>query len=335
MSIDIYKPERILKFQYFRIVIIIKRLHSEAESIVFSPHYSDPKRVSEFHSNNMLTNMNFDAILQYLNDIYIHDLDLGDKAKQRLIEKINEIGEFIERREYDYRPGGSMMELGIMLPQLTDIKDYFMELSGRLLHFTPQPIAKKKPEMNETLISFSSPKIINKQQHPEFGKLKQHIAEQLEYIERINKVEKALPPQPIIKQEPEPKETKLSKKIRKHFGFMLENCPRKGKPILNNVNDIDNLVEWITYYFENNFKVPEISEPIKSVNTNVYFTQLAFLYLFDELRKSGYHTQRTRAKTLFNLWESCFADYKGYSEKNFWKVKHENGKEVRKLMLID
>ncbi|TZF84606.1 hypothetical protein FW774_06365 [Pedobacter sp. BS3] len=40
-------------------------------------------------------------------------------------------------------------------------------------------------------------RIINKQQHPEFGKLKQHITEQLEYIERSNKIEKALPPQPI------------------------------------------------------------------------------------------------------------------------------------------
>lgn len=40
-------------------------------------------------------------------------------------------------------------------------------------------------------------RIINQQQHPEFGKLKQHIAEQLEYIERTKKIEKALPPHPI------------------------------------------------------------------------------------------------------------------------------------------
>lgn len=130
-------------------------------------------------------------------------------------------------------------------------------------------------------------------------------------------------------------ETQLSEKIKKHFGFFNRNCPRKGIPILNNKKDFDNLVKWTTFFYENNFEVPEISEPIKSVNTNDYFTQLAFLYLFDELRKSGYHNQRTRAKTLFNLWECCFTDYKGYSEKNFWKVKRENGNEVKKLMLMD
>ena len=39
--------------------------------------------------------------------------------------------------------------------------------------------------------------IINNKKHPDFGILKRHIAEQLEYIERINKTVKALPPQPI------------------------------------------------------------------------------------------------------------------------------------------
>lgn len=37
--------------------------------------------------------------------------------------------------------------------------------------------------------------IINNKQHPDFGILKKHIAEQLEYIERNNKTVKALPPQ--------------------------------------------------------------------------------------------------------------------------------------------
>lgn len=163
----------------------------------------------------------------------------------------------------------------------------------------------------------------------------------LNYLREVKKAGK-IESEPIeeIRQEPrklilEQKETKLSEKVKKHLGFMLGNCPRKGIPILKNKKDFDNLVNWTTYFFENNFEVPEILEPIKSVNTNDYFTQLAFLYLFDELRVSGYHAQRTRAKTLFNLWESCFAKYNGYSESNFWKVKHENGKEVKKLMLID
>lgn len=138
-----------------------------------------------------------------------------------------------------------------------------------------------------------------------------------------------------VDYKPDFNESDLSVNIANHFSFLLGNCPRKGMPILKNEKDLSKLVNWLTYFFENNFKVPEIKDPIKKVNTNDYFTQLAFLYLFDELRIKGFHNQRTRAKTLFKLWEYSFKEYKGYSKPNFWKVKHENGKEVKKLMLID
>ncbi len=144
---------------------------------------------------------------------------------------------------------------------------------------------------------------------------------------------KTLPPQQSEKQEEEQKENELYEKIRYHLGFLLGNCPRKGRQILNQ-NDFDKLIKWTTLFYENNFEVPEIAEPIQTVNTNDYYTQLSFLYLFDELRKSDFHTQRTRAKTLFNLWESSFVDYKGYSEKNFWRVNQKNKDEVKKLMLL-
>jgi hypothetical protein len=162
----------------------------------------------------------------------------------------------------------------------------------------------------------------------------------LEMFSEFLKIE-TLPPQQIKEPKIELNENELSEKIKKHFNFMLGNCPRKGKPILDHENDFNKLIKWITYFYENNFEVPKISEPIKSVNTNIYFTQLAFQLLFHELRKTGFHNQRTKAKTLFNLWEFSFVDYKGYSEKNFWKVKkkNENGTdydiETKKLMLID
>jgi len=158
------------------------------------------------------------------------------------------------------------------------------------------------------------------------------------YIDYLNTIR----PKPIAKKiKPELDENNLSEKIKKHFGFLLRNCPRKGKPILSNENDFNKLIEWTTYFYEHNFEVPEISNPINSVNTNKYITQLAFHILFDELRKAGFHNQRTKAKTLFNLWESSFLDYKGDKESNFWKVKKKNDNgndydiEVKKLMLID
>src|SRR5690554_4116723 len=138
---------------------------------------------------------------------------------------------------------------------------------------------------------------------------------------------KALPPQQNEKPKPEPKETELSERIKKHFGFFNRNCPRKHKQILNDT-DFEKLTEWTICYFENDFKVPEISEPIKVVNTNKTFVQLAFKYLFKELHKSSPYPE-----TLFDFYQSAFNPYSEDKKSNFEAVK--NNSEVKKLMQID
>jgi len=149
-----------------------------------------------------------------------------------------------------------------------------------------------------------------------------------------------LPPKQSAKPKLQQKGNELYEKIRKHFGFMLEDDPRKGVPILKE-KDFDNLVNWVTYFFKNNFELPVISEPIKSVNTSKYTTQLAFQILFDELRKTEFHKQKVKSRTpLFELWQSCFLDYKDDKESNFYRVRHKNdtGENfdsiVKRLMLI-
>lgn len=130
----------------------------------------------------------------------------------------------------------------------------------------------------------------------------------------------------------------LADKIETYFTFFLDDCPRKGKPILESKEDFRNLIRWTTYFFENKFEVPEIKQPIRNVYTNKYITQLAFQILFDELRKDGFHNRTAKPQKLFTLWESIFSDYKGYKEDNFWKVKRKNhsGKDfdeqVREMM---
>jgi len=101
---------------------------------------------------------------------------------------------------------------------------------------------------------------------------------------------KALPPQQINKSEPELIKNELSENINKYFGFFNGNCPRKHKQILKN-EDFNKLIQWTNYYFENEFKVPEISEPINVVNTNKTFVQLAFKYLFKKLHKASPYPQ--------------------------------------------
>jgi hypothetical protein len=138
-----------------------------------------------------------------------------------------------------------------------------------------------------------------------------------------------IPPQQSQNQKPipEPKETGLSEKIKKHFGFFNKNCPRKHKQILNDT-DFEKLIEWAIWYFENDFTVPEISEPIKAVNTNKTFVQLAFKYLFKELHKSSPYPE-----TLFEFYQSAFNPFSEDKKSNFEAVK--NNDEVKKLMEID
>ncbi|CAM1366116.1 hypothetical protein TPENAI_50229 [Tenacibaculum litopenaei] len=137
----------------------------------------------------------------------------------------------------------------------------------------------------------------------------------------------ALSPQQTEKLKPEPKEPELSETIKKHFEFFNKNCPRQHKQILNDT-DFKKLIDWTIWYFENEFEVPEISEPIKVVNTNKTFVQLAFKYLFKELHKSSPYPE-----TLFELYRSAFAPYSQDKKRNFEAVR--NNDNVKKLMQID
>ncbi len=147
-------------------------------------------------------------------------------------------------------------------------------------------------------------------------------------FEKAQAEKEELPPQPTDKQrKPETKETELSERIKKHFGFFNKSCPRKHKQILNDA-DFKSLIDWTIWYFENDFEVPEILEPIKVVNTNKTFVQLAFRYLFKELHKSSPYPE-----TLFEFYQSAFTPYSEDKKRNFEAVK--NNEEVKKLMQID
>ena len=58
----------------------------------------------------------------------------------------------------------------------------------------------------------------------------------------------------------------MKSKIENYFSFMLKNDFRKHQQILTET-DFEKLIDWLTLYFENNFTIPEITEPIKTINT--------------------------------------------------------------------
>lgn len=157
--------------------------------------------------------------------------------------------------------------------------------------------------------------------------LKKWLQLHKDYFKEVAPLLKALPPQQTEQPKPETKETELSERIKKHFGFFNKSCPRKHKQILNDT-DFKRLIDWTIWYFENDFKVPEILEPIKVVNTNKTFVQLAFKYLFKELHKSSPYPE-----TLFEFYQSAFTPYSEDKKRNFEAVK--NNDEVKKLMQID
>jgi len=121
--------------------------------------------------------------------------------------------------------------------------------------------------------------------------------------------------------------TDLRQKIEKHFAFFSGQCPRKHKTILSD-DDFKKLIDWTVLYYSNDFQPPQISQPIRTFNTNKTYVQLAFKYLFKEL-----HPQSTYPDSLFDFYKSAFHNFSGDKKPSFIGVK--NNDEVKHLMRID
>lgn len=105
----------------------------------------------------------------------------------------------------------------------------------------------------------------------------------------------------------------IESKVKKAFEFTLKLDPRKKKQILSEADNIK-LVEWVTYYFENNFNLPAIENPILNVNTsdgNIIWT---FKILFDDL-----FPNISRKDSLYELLKLCFKKYINDNIENYKK----------------
>jgi len=74
----------------------------------------------------------------------------------------------------------------------------------------------------------------------------------------------------------------IEKIVRDAFAFTLKKDPRKHEIILSEDN-YNNLIKWVTFYFENNFQIPEIEKPIMDCNTNKGNIRYTFKLLFKKL----------------------------------------------------
>ena len=103
--------------------------------------------------------------------------------------------------------------------------------------------------------------------------------------------------------------------VTQAFSYMAGEDPRKHKAILSE-DDFKKLINWVLFYFENDFKLPEKINPIKQVNT----AKGNVIYTFKKLFKDLYPTA-TFPNTLFLLYKSCFYQYRDDKLENFLKQK--------------
>lgn len=145
------------------------------------------------------------------------------------------------------------------------------------------------------------------------AKINRHLFNRLEGVKLLLQNVKALPPQQ--KKEAESQINTLKNEIETAFSFMQHNDPRKHRRIISD-DDFDSLMKWITYYFENNFTIPEIDKPIKFINTNKGNVVYTFIKIFKDL-----HPTKTRPDSLFELIKLCFYDYRNDNISNYKKQK--------------
>ncbi|SFS63002.1 hypothetical protein [Lutibacter maritimus] len=89
--------------------------------------------------------------------------------------------------------------------------------------------------------------------------------------------------------------------VQNAFKFTLEINKTKEKQILSE-EDYSRLVEWVTYFFENDYKVPYIDSPITELNIGITYIRFAFKELIDSL-----HSKKSRPKTFYELVSKCFS----------------------------
>ncbi|MDN3687243.1 hypothetical protein [Cyclobacterium jeungdonense] len=118
----------------------------------------------------------------------------------------------------------------------------------------------------------------------------------------------------IIDIDTSEEESEIKEKVEEAFRFMLKTDPRTNEQILS-VLDYEKLIAWVTFYFTNDFSIPKILKPIKSVNTpkgNVIYTFL----LFFKIEYPGHR----RPDSLFDLIKACFYPYRDDNAVNMRKT---------------
>lgn len=102
--------------------------------------------------------------------------------------------------------------------------------------------------------------------------------------------------------------------VADYFSFMLKRDPRKVEKILSQ-KQYEELVNWVTYFFENDYTLPKIDKPINKINTALGNIVYTFVILFDKL-----NGKVTRPTELFELITKCFDEFRNHDIENLKKT---------------
>lgn len=98
-------------------------------------------------------------------------------------------------------------------------------------------------------------------------------------------------------------------KVKKAFEFTLKEGKLK-KQILSNEDHL-RLLKWVTFYFDNEYKLPNVDTPISELNIGVTYIRYAFKLLIDQI-----HTPYARPESFYTLVPLCFKDLETDTKKD-------------------
>lgn len=158
------------------------------------------KQGKDFHPLDLLLSEQTKILIQLFNECEFVGFPKADTEAETIVSNVLVSVQNSLTEKMDFVPDNPFFNLYLGLCYLEKvlqlIKNEYESNLNTTIEYLENIIYQSEDYKNLVEVSRNIGRnIINNKQHPDFGILKKHIAEQLEYIERNNKTVKALPPQ--------------------------------------------------------------------------------------------------------------------------------------------
>lgn len=158
------------------------------------------KQGKDFHPLDLLLSEQTKILIQLFNECEFVGFPKADTEAETIVSNVLVSVQNSLTEKMDFVPDNPFFNLYLGLCYLENvlqlIKNEYESNLNTTIEYLENIIYQSEDYKNLVEVSRNIGRnIINNKQHPDFGILKKHIAEQLEYIERNNKTVKALPPQ--------------------------------------------------------------------------------------------------------------------------------------------